>query len=150
MRESTAAPRPADWVFHHIGYATSSLQKDEPYFQSLGYHREGEPFQDSMQGVAGCFIVGAGPRIELLENLPGSRTLDSWLSSGVRFYHLAYEVPSLDQALCWMRDQRARVTVPPVPSVAFGGRQISFAMLRNSVLIEVIERGPFIDQNNQP
>ena len=61
--------------FHHIGYATPSLEKERAFFAFLGYHLEGEPFADRLQGVTGCFLSGPGPRIELLENLIGANTL---------------------------------------------------------------------------
>ncbi|HWV18539.1 MAG TPA: VOC family protein [Rhodocyclaceae bacterium] len=142
MTEIEAAYPPADFAFHHIGYATRSLRQEEPYFNVLGYRREGEAFSDPIQGVAGCFLSGAGPRIELLENLPGSTTLDAWLNAGIKLYHMAYEVANIEAAVSWARQQRGKVTVPPVPAAAFEGRLISFVVLRNGGLIEFIERHP--------
>ena len=126
--------------FHHIGYATTDLDREWASFRVLGYRLEGEAFADPFQGVHGFFLVGAGPRIELLESLPGSRTLAPWLASGVRMYHIAYTVPDIVDAVAWAREQRARITVDPVPAVAFQGRRISFAMFRNGLLVEFIER----------
>lgn len=131
---------PAGAEFHHIGYATSSLDRERKVFESLGYTLEGDLFTDSIQGVAGCFLTGAGPRIELLEPLDGSQTLAPWINAGIKMYHLAYCVDDVVRATQWARDQRARVTVEPVPAVAFGGRHISFVMFRNGLLIEFIEK----------
>ena len=130
---------PKGYDFHHIGYATTSLEKEQNLFAFLGYHQEGDLFSDPVQGVAGCFLVGMGPRIELLENLPGSTTLTPWINAGIKMYHFAYFVDNLDEALKWARSQRARVTVEPVGAVAFGGRRISFAMFRNGLMLEFIE-----------
>jgi methylmalonyl-CoA/ethylmalonyl-CoA epimerase len=132
---------PANARFHHLGYACAALAKDQAQFEQLGYRLEGEPFADPIQGVAGVFLTGPGPRVELLENLPGSTTLDVWLAKGVKVYHFAYEVDDLAAALAWARAQRAVVTVAPVPAVAFGGRPITFVMLRTGLMIEFIE-GP--------
>lgn len=132
---------PENIEFHHIGYATTSIEKELPHFKALGYVPEGESFSDPKQGIRGCFLTcGAGPRIELLENLPQSETLTPWLNSGVKMYHLAYKIGSLDQALSWSSSLRARVVVPPVESVAFYGKKICFVMLRNGFMVEFIER----------
>jgi len=136
-----AAPSlPEGHVFHHIGYATASIERELSTFALLGYRIEGEYFTDTVQGISGCFVVGPGPRIELLQSLPGATTLAPWLASGVRMYHLAYLVDDIGQATAWARAQRARITVEPVPAVAFGGRRIAFAMLRNGLLIEFVEK----------
>lgn len=129
---------PSDAQFHHVGYATASIEREQKVLMSLGYIQEGPPFEDPVQGVAGRFLVGAGPRIELLEPLPGSATLIPWLNAGVKMYHLAYEVEDVRAATEWARAQRARITVDCMPAVAFGGRRISFAMMRNGLLIELI------------
>jgi len=131
---------PAGYEFHHIGYATASIEKERELFALLGYRQEGEAFSDPIQGVAGCFLVSLGPRIELLENLPGSSALTSWLDVGIKLYHFGYLVVDLAAAVAWARSIRAKITVAPVPSVAFNGRRISFAMLRNGLLLEFIER----------
>lgn len=130
---------PEGFQFHHLGYACADLAKDRAQFERLGYAIEGEPFEDPIQGVAGLFLAGAGPRIELLENLPGSTTLKPWLAQGTRIYHFAYLVADMAAALAWSRSQRAVTTVQPVPAVAFGGRRIAFVMLRTGFMLEFIE-----------
>ncbi|MEQ9142867.1 MAG: VOC family protein [Parvibaculaceae bacterium] len=128
-----------DISFHHIGWATGSIEKEREYLLRLGYAQEGEEFSDATQGIRGCFLNGLGPRIELLENLSGSDTLTPWLDAGVKMYHMAYLTESLEETLTWIRSHRAKVIVEPVPAVAFGGRRISFVMLPNRFLVEFIE-----------
>ncbi len=130
---------PPGSVFHHVGYACASLAKERAQFEQMGYRLEGEVFADPTQGVAGVFLTGPGPRVELLQNLPGSATLTAWLDKGVKIYHFAYEVPDMAEALAWSRGQRAVTTVQPVPAVAFGGRRIAFVMLRTGFMLEFIE-----------
>jgi methylmalonyl-CoA/ethylmalonyl-CoA epimerase len=130
---------PSCFTFHHIGYACTSIAAERSVFEMLGYQLEGSAFTDPTQGVAGCFMAGSGPRIELLENLPGSHTLTPWLETGAKLYHMAYEVEgSLEDALPWVRRERARVIMPPTPAVAFSGRWICFVMFRRGLLIELI------------
>ena len=131
---------PQGYEFHHIGYATTHLVKEREFFAFLGYAQEGENFSDPVQGITGCFLAGPGPRMELLENLPGEQTLTPWLNAGIKMYHFAYLVSDMEEALLWARSQRARVTVAPVSAVAFAGRLISFVMFRNGLMIEFIEK----------
>jgi len=127
-------------TFHHVGVASRDLPADVEAFRLLGYEPEGDEFVDHGQGIAGRFLVGTGPRIEVLEALPGSIILDPWLDKGVKFYHQAFEVDALDDALATLRDVGARVVSPPAPAVAFGGRPIAFILLRNMVMVELIQR----------
>lgn len=126
-------------IFHHIGYATSSLVREREFFKNLGYVQEGLDFNDPEQGILGCFLKGPGPRVELLENLPGSDTLTPWLNTGIKMYHLAYQVEDLDKAIFWARSQRGIMTVAPVPAVAFEGRRICFFAFRQGPMLEFVE-----------
>jgi methylmalonyl-CoA/ethylmalonyl-CoA epimerase len=131
---------PAGLVFHHLGYACSAIARERAAFELLGYQAEGSPFHDPTQGVNGCFFVGPGPRIELLENVEGSDTLTPWLGAGSKLYHLAYEVEgTLEAAMRVLQRERTRVIVQPVAAVAFGGRRICFVMFRQGLLVELIE-----------
>ena len=73
-------------LFHHLGYACTSITRERTVFELLGYKQEGSDFSDPIQGVHGCFLVGPGPRIELLENTVGSRTLTPWLDAGTKLF----------------------------------------------------------------
>lgn len=133
-------PLPADFEFHHVGYACRSVASERDFFAFLGYRQEGASFDDPVQGIHGCFLASSGSRIELLENLEGATTLTPWLDAGIRMYHLAFLVADIDAAIHWAHSQRAKVTVAPVPAVAFGGRRIAFVIFRNGLLLEFIDR----------
>lgn len=126
-------------AFHHVGVACRSIEREARPLLALGYAHEGEVFEDPLQGIRGRFLAGAGPRMELLEPLPGSTTLDPFLSRGVKMYHHAYETPDLEAALEWHLSQRARTVSPPKPAVAFGGRRVAFLALPTLFIIELIE-----------
>ncbi|MEO8448393.1 MAG: VOC family protein [Gemmatimonadota bacterium] len=128
--------------FHHIGVASSDLDAEEKVYHALGYRRESEDFTDPIQGIRGRFLIGGGPRLELLVQVPGKSVLEPWLRKGIRLYHLAWEADDLPAASEHFVAQRARVVVPPVPAVAFGGRLITFLMLPNLQLIELIALAP--------
>lgn len=131
---------PSGYEFHHVGYATASIERERALFEALGYALEGEVFEDPVQGIKGCFLTGAGPRLELLENLPGASTLTPWIDAGIKMYHFAYWVDDIDAAVEWARSNRGKVTVPPVGAIAFGGRRVSFVIFRNGFMLEFIER----------
>jgi len=126
--------------FHHIGYATNDIEDEYVQLQLLGYTLEGNNFIDTTQGIKGVFITGGGPRIELLENLPGSNTLTPWLNANTKVYHIAYHVDDIEYTIEQIRQFRARLIVSPVASIAFSGRKIAFVMLRSCLMIEFIEK----------
>lgn len=126
-------------VFHHVGVACKDLDREQAAYELLGYAPEGEDFVDPVQGVRGRFLVGGGPRVELLVDLPGSTTLVPWLRGPARTYQQAYESATFDASVAALTAAGARVVSPPVPAVAFGGRRICFVMLRTMTLVEVIE-----------
>jgi methylmalonyl-CoA/ethylmalonyl-CoA epimerase len=124
---------------HHLGIACRSIDADGEGLEALGFSREGDAFDDPLQGIRGRFLVGAGVRFELLEDLPGHTTLAPWLASRTRIYHQAYLADDLDASLARLVAAGARVTRPPLPAVAFGGRRVVFAMLPQMMLVELIE-----------
>ncbi len=133
-------PPGVDLSFHHIGIATRKLDQEEKHYRAFGYVREGDDFEDPIQGIGGRFLIGGGPRLELLVEMPGRDVLTPWLRRGVRMYHLAWEVGDIAAAIRSFVDARAKVVVEPVPAVAFDGRHIAFLMMPNLQLIEFIER----------
>ena len=125
-------------LFHHIGVACRDLDSETRRLSALGYVVEGPDFSDPTQGVSGRFLVAGGPRLELLVPLGQKGTLTPWLKSGVKLYHLAYETSDIEAAVAHLRGQGAKVVVPPVSAIAFGGRPIAFLMLPNMLLVEII------------
>jgi methylmalonyl-CoA/ethylmalonyl-CoA epimerase len=126
-------------AFHHLGIACRDITRESATWTALGYAPEGAPFDDPVQGITGCFFTGPGPRLELLMPLGASTVLDPWLTGGSRPYHQAFEVVDIDAHIAELEELGGRVMVDPVPAVAFDGRRISFVMLRNLALIELIE-----------
>ena len=125
-------------AFHHIGVACRDLDSETSRFAALGYEQEGTDFTDPIQGVSGRFLVGGGPRLELLVPLSTEGCLAPWLKTGAKLYHLAYMTPDFDGEILRLRGQGAKTVVQPVPAVAFGGRRITFLMLPNMMLVELI------------
>lgn len=125
--------------FHHLGFACKSINQESKFFEDLGYNCEGDIFEDINQGIRGVFMTGPGPRMELLENITGSNTLTPWINKGVQLYHQAFCVNDIDSKTDQLRGEGNFVVVHPVSAVAFEGRRIAFIMMRNRMLIELIE-----------
>lgn len=135
---STKSPVPG-FAFHHVGVACRNIDKELHHFAALGYVVEGPRFVDPRQGIRGQFARGVAPRLELLEALDEEGgVLASWMRSGIKLYHLAYETDGLAKSIAALRAQGAKLVVEPVPAVAFAGREIAFLILRNRMLVELI------------
>jgi methylmalonyl-CoA/ethylmalonyl-CoA epimerase len=132
-------PEPPSLVFHHFGVACRDLDRESRSYALLGYHPEADDFEDDVQGVRGRFLVGGGPRMELLVSLPGRDVLEPWLAAGNRIYHQAFTTSDLDAAHRALCAAGGRTVVAPVPATAFQGRRICFVMLRTMSLVELID-----------
>jgi catechol 2,3-dioxygenase-like lactoylglutathione lyase family enzyme len=128
--------------FHHLGLACRDLEAEARDLAVLGYRPESPDFSDPGQGIQGRFVAGPGPRIELLTQTVGSTVLEPWLAKGIKVYHYGFEVARLDDEVERLKAAGGIVVTPARPAVAFGGRRISFAMLRNLFLVELIEAQP--------
>ncbi len=127
-------------TFHHLGIATRSLETGIVQYETLGYRVEEPIFEDSNLGIRGVFLVGAGPRVELLEDLPGRSVVKPWLVRDPALYHYAYEVDDLQAKLDAVEGLRSKILVPPTPAIGFGGRRVAFTMTRQKIIVEYIER----------
>ena len=127
-------------TFHHVGVACRDIGRDRARYEALGFRDDGAVFEDPTQRIRGLFLINDTYRVELLEALePGAASpLAGYLDRGARLYHQAFLTADLDRSSAALRADGAVVTVEPVPAVAFGGRQITFLMLRNMNLIELI------------
>lgn len=125
--------------FHHIGVACRDLEKEAQALRLVGYEIEGQRFLDPLQKIHGCFLVGPGPRMELLAPVDDSSPVMSWLNKDIKMYHQAYEVESMEAALGTLTAQQAVVVSRPKPAIAFGGRKVAFLMFPNRLLVELIE-----------
>ena len=117
--------------FHHVGVACGDLDVDERAFAALGYARERDECVDPIQNVRARFLVGPGPRVELVSDL---------VKRGVKVYHFAYEVDDLDDAERRLSESGGKQVVARAPGAAFGMRMLCFYALPNMVLIELISR----------
>lgn len=126
--------------FHHIGIATKNIEKEFKSYAMLGYTKEAWFDSDINQGVKGLFITAKNqPRLELLENLEGSNTLDYWLKQGIKLYHFGYMVNDIDKAFDIFTVKLGAKVVSPMKISQFFGKRICFVVLKNMFVVELIE-----------
>ncbi len=126
--------------FHHLGVAGTSIEKDFETYQIMGYSKESPIFEDSQQGIKGLFITRENfPRLELLEPLAGSSTLDSWIHQRSKIYHMAYLVEDIELFIKVFMKNGAKL-VSGLKCSTYFKKRICFLMLKNLQLIELIER----------
>ena len=127
-----------DLIFHHIGIACEKIRDEVPYYKLLGYVEQGQKFEDPKQGICGLFMDHGGTLIELLEPLSKDSPIHSYLRRGIRMYHQGFLCEDVIDTSLTLVEKGAIIVSPPKPSIAFGNRQVSFLMLPNRMLIELI------------
>lgn len=137
--------RPAeDLKLHHVGYVIASIQQSaERFARSLGATWDGNIIFDPLQKVRVTFFQGrnaAEPLIELVEPAESESPVTHFLERGGGLHHLCYEVEDLELHLGFCKSVGTAIIRPPVPAVAFGGRRIAWAVNRNRLLMEFLER----------
>lgn len=124
-------------VFHHIGIACESIEQEMLSYLPLGYTQVGPTFTDPHQGVRGLFLEGEGPRLELVENLPGSTMLNAFLKNGPCMYHTAYWLhgPMTMDQIC---QELEATIIRDITYSAIFKCSIGFVMLPNEQIVELI------------
>ena len=129
-----------EYTFDHIGIAVKSIDKEKEKYLLEGYEIRESVFEDREQGIRGLFIEQFGaPKLELLENLDDSNTLDPFLNSRRKMYHRGYYVGNIEAAISFFRKNKAKVISMPKHSVYFKG-QICFLLMPNMEILELMEK----------
>lgn len=125
--------------FHHLGVACKDLDAETRKAEALGYTVEAPDFVDMNQGVRGRFLIGGGPRLELLCDLEDRRTVAGYIERGIRIYHQGYLVRNFSEALSHFRGRGAKMLRPPLPAIAFNNKEVVFLAIDRSTMIELID-----------
>jgi len=129
---------------HHIGFVLNSIQNSaESFARSFGATWDGDIIFDPLQNVRVAFFQGAHAHdslIELVEPGGPDSPVFRFLNEGGGLHHLCYEVEDLEHHLRFCKSVGILVIRQPVPAVAFGGRRIAWAISRQKLLVEFLER----------
>jgi methylmalonyl-CoA/ethylmalonyl-CoA epimerase len=131
--------------FHHVGYATASIQESLKVFLNIGYHLSGDLIIDKHREILIQFIEDEkGHRIELIEDLPdsNSRLIGKVLNVRSGSYHLAYETPRISNRASTLG---LRQLGKCEPADAFLGHHVAFFVGKDGALFEFISTEPECD-----
>lgn len=135
---------PGKMRLHHIGFVLNSIQTSaESFARSFGATWDGNIIFDPLQKVRVAFFQGAHAHdslIELVEPGGPDSPVSRFLNDGGGLHHLCYEVEDLERHLRFCKSAGIVVIRQPVPAVAFGGRRIAWALTKQKLLVEFLER----------
>jgi methylmalonyl-CoA/ethylmalonyl-CoA epimerase len=133
-----------DAKLHHFGFVVSSIEESAEIFaRSLAASWDQNIIFDPIQKVRVAFFRRsntADPLIELVEPGEPESPVSRFLERGGGLHHLCYEVGDLESHLMSSKSAGNIIIRPPVPAVAFGGRRIAWAVTKNRLLMEFLER----------
>lgn len=133
--------------FHHFGLAARDPAQALGFLGAAGY-RCGERVWDPLQGVDLHWCEkDASPAVEVVSPpVGGDGPLAAILSDqGASFYHLCYAIDQpLQVVTARLLEEGVRLAMvrPPLPAVLFGGRKVSFHVVRGFGLVEILEDTP--------
>ena len=128
--------------FHHVGYATASIQESLKIFLSIGYRLSGDLISDLHREILIQFIEDQnGHRIELIEDLENSNSqlIGKVLQARSGSYHLAYETSQVRERA---RELGLRKLGQCEPAAAFLGRHVAFFVGKDGSIFEFISTDP--------
>ena len=128
------------FAFDHIGIATTDIDKECKSYLLLGYQK-GDFFVDENQGVKGLFMVCKNqPKLEILQNLDDSHTLDYFIENKIKIYHFAYLVDDIVKVFDVFTKKLGAKVVSPMKISVYFKKRICFLILPNMMIFELIER----------
>ena len=125
----------------HIGYAVANMERAMCDMEQLGFAFN-NPIDDVDRNVQIAFGKNGEYKIELV--CPMNKSLGSPVDlqlSKMRSgpYHLCFVADGFEEDITALIREGFRLTVPPKPAVAFGGRRVAFLYSLGGGLIELVE-----------
>lgn len=127
----------------HIGYAVRKMDRARTSMEQLGWTFE-PSIEDVDRNVLLAFGELDGQRVELVAPLDRSKPspVDEIVTkSGATPYHICYQSDDLESDIALLKLKHFKVTRPPAPAVAFGGKRVVFMYALSVGLIEIVEGG---------
>ena len=133
-------------TFHHLGLAVKTPDAAVALLAGLGYDA-GDAIFDPLQNVFLLMCTHPTmPSIEIIYPAKGPGPLDKLLvrhKDGL-VYHLCYTTQNLDKSLEALGSENGMRVIcvsPPKAAVLFGGKEVSFYVVADVGLIEIIDDG---------
>lgn len=126
--------------FHHIGYLTDNFNKSYDDFKILRYKKKGKIINDDLLQVKIQFLKNLDNNlIELVKPYKKNIGLNNMLKKKIFAYHFAYKVKNLEKSLKKLK-KKFKIIVNPVPAKAFKNKKVAFIRMKNSFIIELIQK----------
>lgn len=122
---------------HHIGIACQNIEEGIEEFKK--YHNiisQSEIVSDELQNAKLCIVTtDIGINFEFISGDQVSRLL----KKGISYYHVCYEVESLDLTIKDFLSKGAVMISAPKPAILFNDRKVSFLYLSYGI-VELLEK----------
>ena len=130
-----------DFIFHHTGIATRSIEKCSTIYKKLGYHVSKIKIEPT-QNVKICFLSkDRSPLIELVEPLNENAPVSSMVKkSGTTPYHTCYEIKDILKSVEELEKLNFRLLFEPKISEAMDDGLFCYLFSPDIGLVELYER----------
>ena len=138
----------------HIGFVVAKIDEFAQVLKAIGFGELTRPVPDEANRVNASFVVIGGNDdiyLEVLEPIGDASVISGFLKkTGGGLHHLCFEVDDIEKAAQELEKMGFKMVSSPAPCPAYDenlGRacedttKISFFLLPNRLLIELIEKG---------
>lgn len=131
----------SNYLFHHLGIATRSIENCVSIYSKLGYSISDIRVEPS-QNVKICFLSKeGGPLLELVEPQNNDSPVSNIVkNSGTTPYHTCYQVENLQESLEELEELNFRVLFEPLKSEAMDEGLFCYLFSAEIGLIELYQR----------
>jgi methylmalonyl-CoA/ethylmalonyl-CoA epimerase len=131
----------SNYLFHHLGIATRSIENCIKIYCKLGYSSTGIKVEPS-QNVKICFLTKKGsPLLELVEPINNEAPVANIVkNSGTTPYHTCYEVENLQNSLDELEELNFRLLFEPEKTEAMDDGLFCYLFSAEIGLIELYQR----------
>jgi methylmalonyl-CoA/ethylmalonyl-CoA epimerase len=131
----------SNFIFHHIGVATRSIEKTTNVYINLGYTAS-EIMVEPSQNVKIRFLSKEGsPLLEIIEPLSEESPVSKMvMKSGATPYHTCYEVEDINKGIEELEELNFRQLFEPLVSNAMDEGLFCYLFSVDTGLVELYER----------
>jgi len=131
-----------NFVFHHIGYVTDSIEKTSALYRAAGYHVS-ETIVDPVQQTKICFLSkDNNPDMELIEPVDENSSVHKVLKKmgGTAPYHVCYETDDVNRDFDALLAMGYIPLFRPVEATALNDKLICYFYKKEIGFIEIVSK----------
>ena len=129
---------------HHIGIATSDIEKAIAYHEMLFHLKPVTPIiEDHIQNVSVVLLSNSETSdtpIELIAPLNKVSPVSNFLKKAIHLYHICFEVDNIDSALTEAIKHKSILLSKPAPAKLFSNRRVAFVYSSEGYIVEFLEK----------